>query len=640
MDSKSTESTPRRRRSSIKDLWMDALTNSTELIKEKTEANKKSVNAEALEIRNGGGFVKERINEFERIVMQITASVEQVNSTVTAAMSRRRDQKMLPFEALVGEPGNSTKMTEYCFQPITTTSPINAQFVEDFYLGSTVVYDINFLGNTTAEYLCNLVDSNSGRPVCLQCGLHEMCEDALGTSSPPPPPPSRPSSPSTTTAKTFSPSTSSTSSHSSSPPVSKSMLHVVAVALFDDVTARDSEAAPDKNRILLALTINVIVSLPSCIEDQYDIMGSEEAAGSTSSPSRKSFGTGKVVVLTQGIESLIFERNYNFYLQGRDENGISTEDTVPNVDMDTLCSGDGATTIEEPDTSSDVLSRRGLDDGNGVNGAAADTGVASPTSCSSYAQHSAQLRLHEAISQRNAGIASELITLQPQIVRCVDARGRTALHIACKEGSADLVSLLVQRGANVNAQDVEGHTCLHFVQDLQIMELLLKNHANPNLENDQKLTALHLHVMAGETACVRLLLQHLADPTLLEPFTGQTCIHMAASMGSFDLLALLLLELPPYLIQKCLNCPDLEGNTPVHLLAKNTNACGQQQKGVLLLLDKGASPLITNHLGISPLHFVCANRYLCDNGLAEPLVSLLIGGGGESVILTVVCANT
>ena len=38
----------------------------------------------------------------------------------------------------------------------------------------------------------------------------------------------------------------------------------------------------------------------------------------------------------------------------------------------------------------------------------------------------------------------------------------TALHIASRLGKADIVALLVNRGANIEARDISGCTPLHF----------------------------------------------------------------------------------------------------------------------------------------------------------------------------------
>ncbi|MFP3023196.1 MAG: ankyrin repeat domain-containing protein, partial [Wolbachia sp.] len=75
---------------------------------------------------------------------------------------------------------------------------------------------------------------------------------------------------------------------------------------------------------------------------------------------------------------------------------------------------------------------------------------------------------------------------------------RTALHYAVE---AKTVKLLVEKGANVNAADVEGYTALHLAvteKHLETVRELIKSGANVNAEEyENKCTPLHLACMVG-----------------------------------------------------------------------------------------------------------------------------------------------
>uniref|UniRef100_A0A674JTT1 Acyl-CoA-binding domain-containing protein 6 n=1 Tax=Terrapene triunguis TaxID=2587831 RepID=A0A674JTT1_9SAUR len=61
---------------------------------------------------------------------------------------------------------------------------------------------------------------------------------------------------------------------------------------------------------------------------------------------------------------------------------------------------------------------------------------------------------------------------------------RALLHWACDRGHKELVSVLLQHAANVNSQDDEGQTALHYASACEffdIVELLLKSGADPTL---------------------------------------------------------------------------------------------------------------------------------------------------------------
>ncbi|WP_143688957.1 ankyrin repeat domain-containing protein [Wolbachia endosymbiont of Laodelphax striatellus] len=88
------------------------------------------------------------------------------------------------------------------------------------------------------------------------------------------------------------------------------------------------------------------------------------------------------------------------------------------------------------------------------------------------------------------------------------ARDRTALHYAV---DAKIVRLLVEKGANVNAADVEGHTALHLAvteKRLEIVRELIKSGAEVNAEEyGNKCIPLHLACMVGEKEIVEELVK-------------------------------------------------------------------------------------------------------------------------------------
>ncbi|WP_264377081.1 MULTISPECIES: ankyrin repeat domain-containing protein [unclassified Wolbachia] len=89
-----------------------------------------------------------------------------------------------------------------------------------------------------------------------------------------------------------------------------------------------------------------------------------------------------------------------------------------------------------------------------------------------------------------------------------DKRGRTVLHYAV---DAKTVRLLVEKGANVNAADVEGYTALHLAvteKRLETVRELIKSGGNVNAEEyGSKCTPLHLACMVGEKEIVKELVK-------------------------------------------------------------------------------------------------------------------------------------
>lgn len=96
-------------------------------------------------------------------------------------------------------------------------------------------------------------------------------------------------------------------------------------------------------------------------------------------------------------------------------------------------------------------------------------------------------------AQRYEGVLSIFIFSRQHAidVKAVDVNGATALHVACVSGLIQNVQTLLKLGANPNAQDQDGNTCLHLciLQMLGIKKTL--NEENQDAENgDEKKDAL------------------------------------------------------------------------------------------------------------------------------------------------------
>ena len=72
-----------------------------------------------------------------------------------------------------------------------------------------------------------------------------------------------------------------------------------------------------------------------------------------------------------------------------------------------------------------------------------------------------------------------------------DEQGNTVLHIACQNGCKRLVKLCLRRGANMNIQNLNGQTALHFAFGYKypvIGEYLVSKGANDSILNKDNLT--------------------------------------------------------------------------------------------------------------------------------------------------------
>jgi ankyrin repeat protein len=109
----------------------------------------------------------------------------------------------------------------------------------------------------------------------------------------------------------------------------------------------------------------------------------------------------------------------------------------------------------------------------------------------------------------------KLLLTQPKIELELQAgNGNTALMMAAFKNNMPAVKALLARGAQVNRP---GWTALHYAASagaLDIMRVLLEHHAYIDAESPTKVTPLMLAAREGQEDAVRLLLQEGADASL------------------------------------------------------------------------------------------------------------------------------
>ena len=114
------------------------------------------------------------------------------------------------------------------------------------------------------------------------------------------------------------------------------------------------------------------------------------------------------------------------------------------------------------------------------------------------------LGCQEAPPTQSSAISSTLVGAQP-------------LHFAAANGDVELVKLLLDRGAKVNAATQDGWTALHFASlrgDEGLVELLLDRGVDVGMKTTSGVSALSIATSEGARAIVELLLDRGASGSL------------------------------------------------------------------------------------------------------------------------------
>jgi uncharacterized protein len=141
-------------------------------------------------------------------------------------------------------------------------------------------------------------------------------------------------------------------------------------------------------------------------------------------------------------------------------------------------------------------------------------------------------RFFKAVRDKDGAAASSLMSQPGSTLvnqRDYDS-GDYALHVVTRRRDSGWMSLLLTRGANVDAKDKAGNTALILAAELGFtdgVQLLLGRKANPNAVNNGGETPLIKAVQARDTNSARLLLAAGANPDQSDSVAGRSAREYA-----------------------------------------------------------------------------------------------------------------
>ena len=210
----------------------------------------------------------------------------------------------------------------------------------------------------------------------------------------------------------------------------------------------------------------------------------------------------------------------------------------------------------------------------------------------------------------------------------IDDLGKTDLHMVAELNLPMLAISLLKQGANVNARHNYGGTPLHIggrggcfcdrrglaqarsqcqrpkqqgryaaahgrhrADAFATAEVLLKQGANANAQNNKGFTPLHFAAFEDASATAEVLLKQGANVNAKDNNAGGTPLHHAAVWDAFATAEVLLKQ------GANVNAKDNEGGTPLHIAAREDAFATAE-----VLLKQGANVNAQDNKGITPLH--------------------------------------
>lgn len=157
------------RRTSIKDVWAEAVHTSLTIEKERVEMTKEITKSQ-FRTTDGTGYVKRRLNEWEELQMQIAASVDQIKAGAQAARLKAQ-QYAEDREERMRLRRESRRLTVGADDEDLRDGSSESK-AEIFVMGSTHIYQGKDLSPEGTNLLQRLLKRNKYQPLGLPCGVY------------------------------------------------------------------------------------------------------------------------------------------------------------------------------------------------------------------------------------------------------------------------------------------------------------------------------------------------------------------------------------------------------------------------------------------------------------------------------------
>lgn len=210
---------------------------------------------------------------------------------------------------------------------------------------------------------------------------------------------------------------------------------------------------------------------------------------------------------------------------------------------------------------------------------------------------------HRAAARGEFDQLKSLYDLQPNLLLSLDAACRNPLFYAAAYNHVDIALFLIHSCNNsVVHQDMHGDTPIHAAASAgsdDVMNILLENlnGENVDIRNAMGMTPSHI---CESSACLELLYAAGCDLTLMDG-NGRSALFIASAMNRVSCVQFLIDCLDGH--ESAVYAQDSRGDTALHAAA-----CNGAEDCLLLLLQCGISPLVTNHKGLKAIDLAHKNK--------------------------------
>ncbi len=146
-----------------------------------------------------------------------------------------------------------------------------------------------------------------------------------------------------------------------------------------------------------------------------------------------------------------------------------------------------------------------------------------------YSQVYSQSDIFDASRKGQLNEVMSIYLKNPDVINLNNAEGYSPLILACYHGNEEVVKFLVDKVSDINKSSNYGTTLMAAVVkgNLNIIEMLLTNKADPDIADVNGTTAMHYAVMFKNYAAVKLLIEANAD-LKIQDNRGQSALDYAA----------------------------------------------------------------------------------------------------------------